>query len=121
MPTFKFSNTTVPEPLAFMFRSSFDLFVDILLSEIVRSFKTMLPVPAVVIVKSALLGAVSVDPIEPMSPKSSSVPNSRALPAAFTLKTCNELPIDDKPVPPCVTQRFLRIEIRPFLWPHCRY
>ena len=100
VPTFKFSKTTVPEPLAFINRSSFDLFVLIALSEIVKSLRTMFPVPAVVIVKSAFEGAVKVDPIEPMSPKSSSVPNSRAFPAAFTLRTCSDEPIDERPVPP---------------------
>ena len=56
--------------------------------------------PAVAIVKSALEGAVNVDPIDPISPKSSSVPNSSALPAEFTLKTCNADPIELRPVPP---------------------
>ena len=64
------------------------------------SFKTMFPVPAVRIVKSAFEGAVKVEPIDPISPRSSSVLNSKAFPAAFTLRICNDEPIDERPVPP---------------------
>ena len=74
---------------------------ELLLSEIERSFSTMLPVPAVVIVKSALEGAVNVEPIEVISAKSSFVANSSAVAPALTLSTWPAEPIDkDAPVPP---------------------
>ena len=61
----------------------------------------MLPVPAVVIVKSALEGAVNVEPIEVMSAKSSLDANSSAVATVFTLNTCPADPIyNDAPVPP---------------------
>ena len=61
----------------------------------------MLPVPAVVIVKSALEGAVNVEPIEVMSAKSSLDANSSADAPALTLSTCPAVPIDsDAPIPP---------------------
>ena len=76
VPTFKFSSTIVPVPLAFMNKSSLDLFVAILLSAMVRSFKIIDPVPDVLRLRSALLGATKfcID-------KSPSPANTRASPA----------------------------------------
>ena len=91
----------LPVPDGFNTKSSFDLFGAIVWSCIVISFSTTLPVPAVVIVKSALEGAVNVEPIEVISAKSSFVANSSPVAPALTLSACPAEPIDkDAPVPP---------------------
>jgi hypothetical protein len=58
----------------------------------------MFPVPDVVNVKSEFVGATKF--VIEMSP---SAPNSRAVPAAFTFKTCPAEPIAVTPVPPFAT------------------
>ena len=102
-PILRFSRTTVPVPLALMCRSSLDLLVERVLSLMLKSFSTMFPVPAVVMLKSAFDGAVNVDPTDIMSARSSSVANSKAFPAALVLRTCPADPIDARPVPPFAT------------------
>ena len=103
VPIFKFSKTTVPVPLALIFKSSFDLLVESVLSLMLKSLRTMLPVPAVVMLKSACEGAVNVEPIDMISARSSSVANSNPLPAALVLRTCPADPNDVSPVPPFAT------------------
>ena len=56
---------------------------------------TMFPVPDVVNVKSAFVGATRL--VIEISP---SAPNSNPDPAAFTFRTCPAEPMDDRPVPP---------------------
>ena len=82
VPTFKFSNITVPVPLALILKSSLDLLVDIELSLIVMSLSMMPPVPDVVNVKSAFVGATRL--VIDISP---SAPNSNPFAAAFTFNT----------------------------------
>ena len=64
----------------------------------VTASSIMLPVPDVVNVKSAFVGATKF--VIEISP---SAPNSNADPAAFTFNTCPAEPIDERPVPPCAT------------------
>ena len=59
----------------------------------VTASSTMLPVPDVVNVKSAFVGATKF--VIDISP---SAPNSNAEPAAFTLRICPAEPIDERPV-----------------------
>ena len=62
----------------------------------VTASSTMFPVPDVVNVKSAFVGATRF--VIDISP---SAPNSNPDPAAFTFRTCPAEPMDDRPVPPC--------------------
>ena len=64
----------------------------------VTASRTMLPVPDVVNVKSAFVGATKF--VMEISP---SAPNSNAEPAAFTFRTCPAEPIELMPVPPFAT------------------
>ena len=98
VPTLRFSRITVPEPLALIKKSSFDLLVEIELSLIVISFKIIPPVPDVLKLKSAFVGATKfcID-ISPSPAK------TKPVPAEFTLRTCPAVPIELRPVPPFET------------------
>ena len=89
---FRVPSTTTPS-LMLIVEESAELKV---VPRIVIASSTMFPVPDVVNVRSAFVGAIKF--VIEISP---SDPNSRPLAAAFTFNICPAVPIAERPVPPC--------------------
>ena len=90
--TFKVPSTISP---SFMLIDEESLEFSVVPRTVILS-STILPVPDVVNVKSAFVGATRL-----VIDTSPSAANSNPDPAAFTFRTCPAEPIDERPVPPC--------------------